>query len=141
MLSELDTIQLEGLTLLASVGDETALEALRVNFLGKKGRLTAVASQMRDVPPDQKAAVGAKLNEVRTALTAGIEQKLLSLQAEKDAASVQGIDITLPGRPSPSATLHPLSRIRDRAIQTLRRMGFAVAEARRLKRSGTASTL
>ncbi|WP_009960238.1 phenylalanine--tRNA ligase subunit alpha [Verrucomicrobium spinosum] len=128
MLSELDTIQLEGLTLLASVGDETALEALRVNFLGKKGRLTAVASQMRDVPPDQKAAVGAKLNEVRTALTAGIEQKLLSLQAEKDAASVQGIDITLPGRPSPSATLHPLSRIRDRAIQTLRRMGFAVAD-------------
>lgn len=128
MLSELDTIQLEGLTLLASVGDETALEALRVNFLGKKGRLTAVASQMRDVPPDQKAAVGAKLNEVRTALTAGIEEKLLSLQAEKDAASVQGIDITLPGRPSPGATLHPLSRIRDRAIQTLRRMGFAVAD-------------
>lgn len=128
MLAELDTIQLEGLTLLAAVTDETALEALRVNLLGKKGRLTAVASQMRDVPPDQKAAVGAKLNEVRTALTAGIEDKLGALQAEKDAASVQGIDITLPGRPSPSATLHPLSRIRDRAIQTLRRMGFAVAD-------------
>ncbi|HSJ01074.1 MAG TPA: phenylalanine--tRNA ligase subunit alpha [Verrucomicrobium sp.] len=128
MLTELDTIQLEGSTLLASVSDETALEALRVNLLGKKGRLTAVAAKMRDVPPDQKAAVGAKLNEVRTVLTASIEEKLASLQAEKDAASVQGIDVTLPGRPSPSATLHPLSRIRDRAIQTLRRMGFALAD-------------
>lgn len=128
MLQELDTIQLEGLTLLASASDETALEALRVNLLGKKGRLTAVASQMRNVPPDQKADVGAKLNEVRAALTAGLEQKLAALQAEKDAASVQGIDVTLPGRPSPSAALHPLSRIRDRAIQTLRRMGFALAD-------------
>ncbi|MFZ4764135.1 MAG: phenylalanine--tRNA ligase subunit alpha [Roseimicrobium sp.] len=108
--------------------DEAALEAFRVNYLGKKSRLTTAAAGMRDVPPEQKPAVGAKLNEVRTALSAGVEQKLTALQAAKDAASVQSIDLTLPGRPVPAGALHPLTRIRDRAIQTLRRMGFALAE-------------
>jgi phenylalanyl-tRNA synthetase alpha chain len=128
MLAELDTIRTEGIATLEGISDETALENFRVNFLGKKGRLTTVSAGMRDVPPDQKAAVGAKLNEVRTALTAGIEQRLSSLQAAKDAESVRGIDITLPGRPTRSGALHPLTRIRDRAIQTLRRMGFALAD-------------
>ena len=128
MLSQLDQIQSEGLASLAGINDETALEAFRVAYLGKKGRVTAIAGGMRDVPGDQKAAVGAKLNEVRVALTQGIETKQLALQAAKDAESVKGIDITLPGRPSPSGALHPLTRIRDKAIQTLRRMGFALAD-------------
>lgn len=128
MLSQLDQIQSEGLASLAGIHDEAALEAFRVACLGKKGSLTAIAGGMRDVPPDQKAAVGAKLNEVRTTLTQGIEQKQLALQAAKDADSVKGIDITLPGRPAPSGALHPLTRIRDRAIQTLRRMGFSLAD-------------
>ncbi|CAN5669166.1 phenylalanine--tRNA ligase subunit alpha [soil metagenome] len=128
MLSQLDLLQTEGLTALASITDETELETFRVSYLGKKGSVTTIAGGMRDVPADLKPAVGAKLNEVRTALTAGIEEKLLALQTAKDAESVKGIDITLPGRPSPSGALHPLTRIRDKAIQTLRRMGFALAD-------------
>lgn len=128
MLSQLDLLQTEGLTALASITDETGLETFRVSYLGKKGSVTTIAAGMRDVPPDLKPAVGAKLNEVRTALTVGIEEKLLALQTAKDAESVKGIDITLPGRPNPSGALHPLTRIRDKAIQTLRRMGFALAD-------------
>lgn len=128
MLSQLDLLQTEGLTALASITDETELETFRVSYLGKKGSVTTIAAGMREVPPDLKPAVGAKLNEVRNALTLGIEEKLLALQTAKDAESVQGIDITLPGRPSPSGALHPLTRIRDKAIQTLRRMGFALAD-------------
>lgn len=128
MLAQLDLLQTEGLATLASITDEPGLEAFRVSYLGKKGSVTTIAGGMRDVPPDLKPAVGAKLNEVRTALTAGIEEKLLALQTAKDAESVKGIDITLPGRPGASGALHPLTRIRDKAIQTLRRMGFALAD-------------
>jgi len=128
MLTALDTIQTEGLAALAAISDEPSLETFRVNYLGKKGHLTGVAAGMRDVPVDQKPAVGAKLNEVRTALTEGIDGKLAAFQAAKDAEAARGIDITLPGRPTPSGALHPLTRIRDRAIQTLRRMGFALAD-------------
>lgn len=128
MLDKLSALQSEGLAALANIQDEQVLEQFRVNYLGKKGHLTALSAGMRDVPPEQKAVVGQKLNEVRQALTAGIEEKQSALQAAKDAASVAGIDLTLPGLPSPSGALHPLTRIRDRAIQTLRRMGFALAD-------------
>ena len=128
MLTTLDQIQSEGLAELSTLSDETALEAFRVGYLGKKGKLTAVAAGMRDVPPDQKPAVGAKLNEVRTTLTTGIDTKQAALLAARDAASVQGIDVTLPGRPVTGGALHPLTRLRDRAVQALRRMGFALAD-------------
>jgi len=128
MLDQLSALQSEGLAALAAIQDENALEQFRVSYLGKKGSLTALSAGMRDVPPDQKGAVGQKLNEVRNALTAGITEKLSALEAARDAASVAGIDLTLPGLPSTSGAMHPLTRIRDRAIQTLRRMGFALAD-------------
>jgi phenylalanyl-tRNA synthetase alpha chain len=128
MLDQLSALQTEALAALAEIHDENALESFRVGYLGKKGSLTALSAGMRDVPPDQKGMVGQKLNEVRSALMAGIDEKVSAMAAAKDAASVAGIDLTLPGLPSASGALHPLTRIRDRAIQTLRRMGFALAD-------------
>ena len=128
MLTQLEQIRTEGLAELSAIHDETALEAFRVAYLGKKGKLTAVAAGMRDVPPDQKPAVGSMLNDVRTALSAGIDAKQTALQSAKDAEAVKGIDVTLPGRPSSAGALHPLTRLRDRAVQALRRMGFALAD-------------
>jgi phenylalanyl-tRNA synthetase alpha chain len=129
MLSDLTSLHTEALTALDAASDETALEALRIDYLGKKGKLTALSSGMKDVPPDIKKDVGAKLNEVRTAITDGITSRQLAFQAAKDAASVSGLDITLPGRPGQgTGSLHPLTQIRHLAISTLRRMGFALAE-------------
>ncbi len=128
MLAELEQIQTGGLQKLSGITDETGLENFRVAYLGKKGRLTALAAGMRNVPPDQKAAVGAKLNEVRNALGSGIDEKLAALQSAKDAEAAKGIDLTLPGRPSAGGALHPLTRLRDRAVQALRRMGFSLAD-------------
>jgi len=129
MLSDLTSLHIEALAALDTASDESALEALRIDFLGKKGKLTALSSGMKDVPPDLKKDVGAKLNEVRTAITDGIASRQLAFQAAKDAASVAGLDITLPGRPGQGAgSLHPLTQIRHLAISTLRRMGFALAE-------------
>lgn len=128
MLAQLDQIQTESLAELGSITTEEALEQFRVSYMGKKGRLTAVAAGMKNVPVEEKPAVGAKLNELRNALTQGIEEKQAALEAEKDAEAVKGIDLTLPGKPVPCGALHPLTRLRDRAVQALRRMGFAYAE-------------
>ena len=129
MLSQLDQLQSEALAALPSLADETALENFRVAYLGKKGRLTAVSAGMRDVPADQKKEVGAKLNEVRDAITSGLAARQEALQAAKDAAAVAGVDVSLPGRPGfGTGALHPLTTIRDLAIRTLRRMGFTLAD-------------
>ena len=85
MLSQLDSLKTEALAALEAAQDEAALEAVRVNFLGKKGSVTALSQNMRDVPAEQKKEVGAKLNDVRTAITDGIESKKLALQAALDA--------------------------------------------------------
>lgn len=128
MLNELDQIQTEGLAELSRIADEAALEGFRVAYLGRKGRLTSVAAGMRDVPPARKPAMGAKLNEVREALARGIDEKQAALEAAKDADAVRNVDLTLPGRPVRGGALHPLTRLSDRAVQALRRMGFALAD-------------
>jgi len=129
MLAQLDSLKSEALAALDTLTDEASLEAYRIDYLGKKGKLTALSAGMRDVPPDQKKDVGAKLNEVREAITGGLAVRQEAMQAAKDAAAVTGIDLTLPGRPGPGVgSLHPLTQIRDLAVRTLRRMGFTLAE-------------
>jgi phenylalanyl-tRNA synthetase alpha chain len=129
MLAELDQLHTEALSALGTLTDEAALEAFRIDYLGKKGKLTALSAGMREVPPDQKKAVGAKLNEVREAITAGLTSRQEAMQAARDAAAVAGIDVTLPGRPGFGAgSLHPLTQVRDLAVRTLRRMGFTLAD-------------
>jgi phenylalanyl-tRNA synthetase alpha chain len=128
MEAQLDSLKTTALAAIAGAGDDAALTQLKVDYLGKKGHLTAVSSGMRDVPVDQKAAIGAKLNEVRTALTEALEAKAAAFLAQKDAAAFADIDLTLPGRPQWHGGLHPLTQIQHRAMQILRRMGFALAE-------------
>jgi phenylalanyl-tRNA synthetase alpha chain len=129
MIAELDLLKNEALAAIPGAGDEAALDALRVQFLGKKGSVTALSSGMRDLPPDQKKEAGAKLNEVRDAIGGAIESRQLELRAIEDAKAIIGVDPTLPGRPYAGAgTLHPLTQVRDLAIRTLRRMGFVLAD-------------
>lgn len=128
MLAQLEQIQSEALAAIANVTDETSLEEARVGFLGKKSPLTAAAGGMRDVPNEDKKAVGQKLNEVRTGITSALEEKKAGLIAIKDAAAFASIDPTLPGQPLPEGALHPLTHVLDKAVSVLRRMGFALAE-------------
>jgi phenylalanyl-tRNA synthetase alpha chain len=83
---------------------------------------------MREVPAAQKKEIGARLNEVRQTITLALEARQEALIAGKDAQAAEGIDVTLPGRPHWRGGLHPLTEIEDRAVEILRRMGFARAE-------------
>ena len=128
MLAQLDQLKAEALAAIAATADENDLEASRVKFLGKKGQLAAASAGMRDVPKEEKASVGQKLNEVRGAISGAIDARSAELVAVRDAAAMAGIDATLPGKPHPVGSLHPLSQVLDRAVSVLRRMGFALAD-------------
>ena len=127
MLEELATIEADALAALAPLEDEASLEAFRIEYLGKKGRLTAAAAGMRDLSKEEKPAAGQKLNEVRTAITSALDAKASALQAAADADAVSGIDVTLPGAPVPIGALHPISQVLDRSVSIFRRLGFALA--------------
>ncbi len=128
MNEQVDTIQAQALELIAAATDERSLDDARVSVLGKKGSLSLAGAAIKDVPNDQKAAFGQTLNAARTAITSALEEKQKILQEAADRAALSGIDITLPPRALPIGALHPLTQIRDEAIQILRRMGFALAD-------------
>ena len=128
MHAELESLTTEALALVAAASDQAALDQARIDLLGKKGRLTALSAGMRTVPPGEKAAVGAKLNEARTVISEALEARQRGLTAAADAAAVAGVDVTLPGRPQWQGSLHPLAQMQDRAVDILRRMGFALAD-------------
>lgn len=127
MLEELQSIQSAALSKIAGISDTAALEQFRVQFLGKKGRLTAAAAGMRNVPADERAVVGRQLNETRQSITTAIEEKAAELASAANSGAIAGVDVTLPGRPFPRGNPHPLTQIENLLVQTLRRMGFAVA--------------
>ena len=74
MLETLHEIESEGLRLLAEASDADALERWRIEYLGSKGRLKSAAGGLKDVPKEEKPAVGKRLNEVKTAHDAALEQ-------------------------------------------------------------------
>lgn len=113
---------------IAAVTTMKELEEARVDILGKKGTLTAAQQGMREVPKEDKPAVGQMLNEARGAITSALEERQAALQAEADRAAVAGVDPTMPGHKLPEGGVHPLTLVRDEAVRILRRMGFALAE-------------
>lgn len=124
----LPDIQTAALAAIAACTDERTLQDVRTEFLGKKGKVTAAQALMRDLPNEEKPAFGQQLNATRKVVTEALESKVTELQTAADAKSVEGIDPTLPAISLPAGALHPLTQIKDEAIQILRRLGFALAD-------------
>lgn len=128
MNEKVQALQAEALSAISAASNEATLDDARVKFLGKKGPLAALAGQMRNLSNEEKPKLGALLNTTCTAITEALDAKRQELQDAADAASVAGIDSTLPARSLPTGALHPLTVVKDRAIQILRRLGFALAD-------------
>src|SRR5260370_28733720 len=91
---------------IAQANDEKSLDAVRVRYLGKNGRISLWSEQMKTLGKDEKPVVGKMLNEVRSAVTAAVEQRAVALQSQKEAENLAGIDISLPGKPAELGSLH-----------------------------------
>ena len=128
MNEQIASIQSAALELIAAASDVRSLDDARVAVLGKKGTLSLAGALIKDIPNEEKASFGQSLNAARTSITEALEKKQNALQAIADAATLSGIDLTLPARSLHTGGLHPLTLIRDEAIQILRRMGFALAD-------------
>lgn len=134
MLEDLSTIQTEGLAELAAARGHEALEAWRIAYIGPKGRLRALMPRMKDVPADQKAAVGQRLNEVKTALESAFAQR----QTESGPAATESgplVDMTEPGLIDARhlGRRHIIARVRAELVEVFARMGFDVAQGPELE--------
>ena len=120
---------------ISQVTESSQLQDLRIKYLGKKGELTELLRGMGSLSPEERPAVGQLVNEVREALEAAFSGKQQAFeQAELNAKlSSQTVDVTLPGRPVPAGTMHPLSRIIEEIEDIFIGLGFEVAEGPELE--------
>ena len=95
--SQLEELRAEALASIAAAVDETAVEQARIKYLGQSGALTAVSKGMKDVAKEDKPRLGKLLNDVRTAVTAALDERKAALLADSDKAAFANIDVTLPG--------------------------------------------
>ena len=103
------------------------LEAFRIRFLGTKGLVKSLFSQMRTVPKDQKKAVGQVLNDFRTYTENQYEAARQRL-SETEADEGDDTDLTLPADSIPLGSRHPISIVRKQIIAIFEKIGFRIAE-------------
>lgn len=110
--------------------DLAALDTLRVRFLGKKGELTEQLKLLGRLPPAERAAAGAAINQAKEALQALLEQQRTALEAAQWAAQVaaQRLDVTLPGYNGGQGGLHPVTLTLNRISAFFTQAGFDIAE-------------
>lgn len=102
------------------------LETLRLKYLSKKGAITALLADFRDVPADRKKEVGIKINELKQ--TALERMNILKEQFETSDNDNVGIDLTRSPYPVRLGTRHPLTLVKNEIIDIFSHMGFVLAD-------------
>ena len=130
MREKLEHIKDAALGAIKSAADGTALEALRVQYLGRKGELTAVLKDMGKLSADERPVVGQIANDVREKITDAIKamEARLAAAATEARLRIEKLDVTLPGRGFDSGRKHPISIVLDEVTDLFIGMGFTVAE-------------
>ena len=106
------------------------VEALRIQYLGKKGELTAVLRGMGKLSAEERPVVGQLANEVRAAIKEEIEKKTAAIKTAALEAKLQAekLDVTVPGDKTPVGKPHPLALVQRQLEEIFLGMGYSIAE-------------
>ena len=130
MKEQLANIRATALAAFDAANDSAALDALRVQYLGKKGELTAVLKQMGKLTAEERPAMGQLANEVRSALEEALERRgsELKTKALEDRLAAEALDVTIPGTPYREGHRHPMYIALDEIKEIFIGMGFTVLD-------------
>ncbi len=123
ILEKIESLRKEVETLQAKSAED--VERLRLKYLSKKGELSALMDEFRSVAPENKKAVGMKINELKTAVT----EKINSLREglESTETGTEELDLTRTSYPIGLGTRHPLTIVTNEIVDIFQRMGFVLA--------------
>lgn len=129
-LQALDNIVVEAKEAIASATDNAALDTVRVEYLGKKGKITAYLKQLGNVGVEQRPVIGKSVNLAKQEVAGLVDErsKFLAEKAMNEALAAETIDVSLPGRGEQLGGLHPVTRTLQRIEQYFQKIGFQVAE-------------
>ncbi len=125
----LDNLLSEAITLFDGIDDAAELEQAKARYLGKSGALTELLKGLGKLSPEERPAMGSRINQAKEALEAALNRRRDAIQAKKLGAQLAGeaLDVTLPGRGLGAGGLHPVTRTLERIELLFRSIGFAVA--------------
>ena len=117
LLAEIDSL---------SANSAEAIEALRIKYLSKKGVITSLMNEFRNVPAEQKKEVGMKINELKNKAQDKINELKSAFETNDNDSS--DMDITRTAYPIELGTRHPLTIVKNEIIDIFSRLGFSLAE-------------
>ena len=129
-MDQIDELKAQLLQAVADAADLSALDAARVDALGKKGRITALMKGLGEMDPDARKQAGQALNAVKDTVAAAVEARKAELEDAALSAKLANdrIDITLPVRDERLGLVHPISQTIEEVTSIFAQMGFTVAE-------------
>lgn len=135
MQQHIDELVNEGLEEITQAVSLRELEAVRVQFFGKKGKLTDLQKTLGSLPATEKPAFGAKLNQARAKLSEALESRTerLAEAALEAQLAEETIDVSLPGREQGLGGLHPISAVSRQIFRIFENMGFTVLDGPELE--------
>ena len=129
-MSDIEVIKKEIEEQILNTSDLKALDEVRVNALGKKGRITELLKTLGGLPIEERIEFGKKINAVKAELEAKIsnQKEILETKQLNEKLKKEVIDVTLPIRPETQGRLHPVSKVYEEIVAIFAEMGFEVAD-------------
>ena len=130
MKTKLESIREESLRAIREATDPGALDALRVQYLGKKGSLSAVLKQLGSLSAEERPQIGELANRIRAGIETALKERGEALQSAllERKLREEALDVTIPGTPVALGARHPLQIVWDECVDIFIGMGFQVAE-------------
>jgi phenylalanyl-tRNA synthetase alpha chain len=122
LIAQLRALEEEGTAAVAAAGSADEVERLRVELLGRKGRLTGVLRELGTLSAEERPAVGAEANRVKGVLSAQLDERAAATAAPEQTGP--RLDLTLPGRARWPGGVHPVTRVIDEVCEIFRDLGF-----------------
>ena len=129
-MSEIETLEAELATRIATATNMAALEEIRVHALGKKGVISERMKTLGKMSPEERKEAGPALNGLKNRISDAIDAKKVELEnaALEERLATERIDVTLPVRPEARGKIHPVSQVTEEIVAIFSAMGFDVAE-------------
>ena len=113
---------------LSEIQNTEALEAFRIKYLSKKGLVTNLFDQLKNIPAEDRKLFGKDLNDLKNLAQTKFENSQTNIESGSEKQIKPNFDLTLPTTPNAAGTIHPISIVKRRIIEIFERMGFNIAE-------------
>ena len=135
MEEEIKKLQEQALKKIAETNDLKELQEVRIEFLGKKGKITEILKMMGSIEPEKRPQMGTAVNTAKNIISTEIEEKEIKLKDEEIQKKLESekIDVTLPSSKNIVGSKHPLNRIIEQIEDLFVSMGYDVAKGPELE--------